>query len=108
MYLWFNSKAAENTPQPPHYVLGSQKVWGANRGTRHSETNGNQTMLLGDCFEHWFDALSSPEPEIAPVDPGRARVRSPASDARAGPDPFAEAVARFAKSPKWRLVLDSF
>ena len=24
--------AAETLAQPPHYALGSQKVWGANRG----------------------------------------------------------------------------
>ena len=64
--------------------------------------------LSSDCFEHWRGAFTSPDQGIAPVDPGRARVRSPASDARAGPDPFGEAVARFAKSQELRLAQDSF
>ena len=64
--------------------------------------------LLGDCFEHWRGDFTSPDQRIAPVDAGRARVRSPASDARAGPDPFGEAVARFAKPQELRLAQDSF
>ena len=63
--------------------------------------------LLGNYVEHWRGAFPSPDTGIAPVYPGRARVRSPASRQRGGPDAFGEAVARLAKSQKWRLVPDS-